>query len=313
MSVLGTLFDDLEEIVGRLTPKQIQIGDKLKLLLDIKSPGPRQQVREMLRPRVTTLTEAVNEVIQSVRKTLAARGSGGPVIIVDNLDRVPRTQLPNGETTHDRLFVHSAHALSDLDCHVIYTVPPAVLLSQSGVNLHLRYGAEPAVRMPMIPVRSRANVPHEAGKAKLREMIEKRVRSATGGRFGADDVFESKVVDDLCLFSGGFPRQLIGMTRAVVRRAKTLPVGADVLRAVFREWRDSMTVANPEEWNILRELRHSQSKQPGAANENWLRLLENLVILEYRDDESFWYDVNPVLWEKSELQLSRVYEDPEAD
>jgi hypothetical protein len=308
------LLDDLQDIVGRFTAKQVHVGDKIKLVLDMKGPGPRQQVREKLRSQATKLTEAVNEVIKNVRAALSARGSKGPVVIVDNLDRMPRTPLPNGATTHERLFIDSAGFLSGIDCHVIYTVPPAVLLSLRGANLHLRYGSDPAVRMPMIPVTDRRGVRHEAGAAKLREFLEKRIRCATDQRLGTDDVFAPGVADDLCRLSGGFPRQLIGMARAAVRRAKTSSIGADVLKEVFREWRDAMTVAiNPEQWSVLRKLRHSERKELGVGDENCLSLLENLVILEYRDDQGFWYDVDPVLWNNPELQRSEPYEKPEAD
>ena len=51
----------------------------------------------------------------------------GLVVIVDNLDRMLRQAVSGTtRTSHDKLFVDTASQLSDLACHVIYTLPPAL-------------------------------------------------------------------------------------------------------------------------------------------------------------------------------------------
>jgi hypothetical protein len=145
-----------------------------------KNPDNRHKVREHLRPRATPFLEAINEVIRKARDEFSGKYAG-LVVVMDNLDRIFRNALPGaGQTNHDALFIDASDYLKGLECHVVYTIPPALLYSlNNGPKLGTLYGGEPHL-LPMIPVTRRTGEEDEGGMKRLEEALEKRLRRAGG-------------------------------------------------------------------------------------------------------------------------------------
>jgi hypothetical protein len=303
---LRTLYDEFKELLSLGVEFQNVTVDAglVKLVSKIRgNASNRSLVREHLR-RKTTLVEAVNEVIQAVQEKLAPPGAQGfrkIVVIVDNLDRIPRVPLPNGATSHDAVFLQGVEAFKALECHVIFTIPPALFHSPRGAGLQSLYAsAIPPHFVPMIPMKSRFGAPNSSGAAKVCEIVERRLRSS--GVQGNAEVFENQeTLDLLCEASGGFPRQLANLMCSALNYAEKLPLTQrEVSRAIAGD-RDllALAVASGAQWEALRTVR--KTKERPDANEECLQLLEKLLILQYRDERGYWYDVNPLLWNHSSL------------
>ena len=299
----GKLRTFLNELWGILTShvelKDLEIDAEIaKLTFEVKkNPNNRSLVRQHLR-RATSFIEAVNEVIELATKGFQSIGYRGLAIIVDNLDRILLNTVPNTNyTSHEALFVNSSEQLKNLACHVIYTVPPALLYSPGGGKLPPIYGTHPRM-LPMIPVTNYAGVENEKGIRKLREVVEQRldwVGTTVDVAFDADST-----IDRLCKVSGGYVRNLVALVRDASNGADDLPITASAVEEAIRSYRDLLVKPiNAGQWQLLKTIAREKAI---AAPEDCLRLLDNLTILEYLDDEGTWYDVSPVVREAREFK-----------
>ena len=308
---LGEVVDELKNIfTSPVEIKELGVGvgakagpfsfDIAKLGLEIKkNPNHRQLVRAHLRPRATSFLEAVNEVIQNAEAALKTKGYSGLVVIVDNLDRVFRNVVPNTNfSSHEVLFIDGADYLRSIQCDVLYTVPPSLLHSAQGGRLANLYGTPPQM-LPMIPVATRTGEEFEPGVAKLSEAVEKRLQVA-----GAtlDTAFDTTMTQRrLCSASGGYIRNLMTMMRTATNYLDELPITASAVEQTVRDVRDGFvrTVHTAQQWQVLRTV--AQTRQV-ADTEDSLQMLDSFAVLEYRDSDGPWYDVNAVVREAREFK-----------
>ena len=289
---LRSLFEAVADVVSSVRLKEVEAGEGIvKLTAEVeKNTTTRALVRESLRPRAPTLVEAINETIDAAREELTRKGFAGIVIIVDNLDRIlPDVIRGTERLMHEALFIDAADYLRGLRCNVIYTIPPALFYSPSALRLWERYGTEP-VTLPMIPTRTRQDAENPEGIAKLREMIDERVKYA-GTEMGR--VFENEAaVLRLIRVSGGYERGLISLVKRSLLSGKLPITSAAVDLAVSRS-RDAFirVIRDPQHWQLLRDVAAGKRLGTGADS---MKLLENFAILEYRDSDGPWYDVNPL-------------------
>lgn len=304
---IARLFQELAETIQSLHPKEMGIDVSIfsflkgNLKAEFKSSEQaRSLVRGYLRDRAQTFLESTNEIVRIAEGNFRDRGYSGLVVIVDNLDRIFLKPIADTRyNTHEALFVHAGDYLSGLVCDVIYTIPPT-LCSLNGPQLTQIYGTDP-VMLPMIPVIRRFEVSDAqqpkvdaAGIAKLIETVEKRLNEAG---VTATQVFDSpETLNRLCFASGGHMRRLIALMRSVCYSARDLPFTREAVERAIRQMRNSFisSVQKPEEWKLLREVHENKSiTNPEAC----ARLLDNYVILEYRDEDGPWHDVSPVIRE----------------
>lgn len=300
----GRLREVVDEVKGILTstvsPKDISFGAGIaKLSFEIKTnPNNRQIVRAYLRPRATSLLDAVNEVLATAEERVKSTGYSGIVVIVDNLDRIFRNPIPNtNRNSQEALFIDASSYLRGLSCDLIYTVPPALLYSSSGAKLPGLYGSLHTM-LPMIPVATRNGNVDELGIGKLFEAIEKRLNFIDAS---TDQAFDSKdTVQRVCRASGGYVRGLMTLVRAATNYVDALPITGDAVEQTIRDARNGYvtSILTSKRWQILRDIAKSK---PILEGEDYLQLLENFAILEYRDADGPWYDVNPVIREAREF------------
>jgi len=256
-------------------------------------PQSRYLAREHLGRRASRFLEAVNEVLTAAAQALR-KDYAGLVVIVDSLDRIFRNPLPGTtRTNHDALFVDAAEYLRNLACHVIYTMPQALLYSPSGAKLEALYGSSPHT-VSLIPVTTRSGADDEEGRNKLLEAVTKRLYHA-GTAVG--QVFDSvDTIRQLGRASGGSLRKLMMLTQNALAYADDLPLTACIVEQAIRDARDALvrSVGKTRRWQLLREI--AQTKQV-AASEDYLELLDSLFVLGYRDADGPWFDVNPLIQE----------------
>jgi hypothetical protein len=297
----GRLKDLKAVMLTEINIDQINLEVGLKEFAKITAavrtePGQRQKIREMLEPHTETLIQALNAFIAndnqlSVKTKL--------LVIADNLDRIVPIFRDNGRSNHEEIFLDRHEQLKALNCHIIYTVPISLIYSRWATELKDNYGI-PQV-LPSIMVRQIDGDHCEAGLDILKTIIRLRLSSELREVL-VPQVFESEaVLQDLCLTSGGYVRDLVQLMQEAITKTDVLPISAravqratDALRDVYRR-----AVEEPQ-WDVLRQVHQSK----GIENDDTHRsLLFSRCVLEYRyfddqGDKRTWYDVHPVLWKE---------------
>jgi len=328
LSVAGQVSESLEAIKIKLKPgyfanlfteivdflqTPIEIETEAELSIGIgkitaktkESPKLRRRLREYLEPRTAGILESINqELLGRATTELKRRGKAGLVVIVDNLDRVDIRPLPSGRSQPEYLFIDRGEQLRKLNCHVVYTIPLALIFSNDGETLKNRLGGglTPKI-LPMVPVRFRDGKECPEGMALLRQLVLVRV-------FPQEDVTQQpelitkvfdhpETLDRLCRISGGHLRNLLGLLVDCFRQENP-PISRECLESVIRERRDYLTSCiTDDEWELLFAVVQQQSVR---GDLEYQILLRSMWVFEYRDRDGCWYGLNPALEEAKKFQ-----------
>ncbi|MGQ4648747.1 P-loop NTPase fold protein [Lyngbya aestuarii] len=270
-----------------------------------ESPKLRRQLREYLEPRTSGILESLNqELLAPAITELKQRGKAGLVVIVDNLDRVDIRPLPSGRSQPEYLFIDRGEQLRKLNCHVVYTIPLALIFSNDGETLKNRLGGglTPKI-LQMIPVRRRNGEEFSEGMELLRQLILLRAfpdRTSNERLELITEVFETtETLDRLCRISGGHVRNLLGLLFDCLRQQNP-PISRDCLDSVIRERRDYLASSiTDDEWNLLF---HVAQQQTLRGDIQYQILLRSMFVFEYRDLEGNWFGINPALEETQQFK-----------
>ena len=304
----NNLFTEIKDFLQ--TPIDLTLGAELslgigKLTAQTKdSPKLRSQLRQYLEPRTNGILEAINELLERATQELKRRGKNGLVVIVDNLDRVDSSPKPMGRMQPEYLFIDRGEQLRRLKCHVVYTIPLALIFCNESEVLTSRLGGgiDPKV-LPMVPVQLKDGSDCLEGMALLRQMVLARAFPDVNPYHRLDfiaEVFDSpETLDKLCRGSGGHVRNLLGLLYSCLQK-KNPPISLNCVERVIRERRNKLVLGiKPQEWELLRQVKECKTVR---QEPEYQTLLRNMLVFEYRnDDEAPWFDVNPVLAEASEL------------
>lgn len=270
-----------------------------KITAGIKTePTQRAKIRKQVSPYTETLLNALNKMIKDAVGRLP-KGKSSLALIVDNLDRIPLIVSGDERSNHEQIFIDRSEQLRQLACHVIYTVPIALLYSKWASEIQTIYGDTPI--LPMVMVQDKGKQEVREGIDKLREALLKRSRKAVpDGELGTA-VFESEqAVEKLCLASGGHMRELMQMAQESVNLAVNLPIMEKSVNRSISKLRDTyQRTVEEAEWALLVGVESTG----GILNDNAHRsLLQRRCILEYKsismdgtDDGITFYRVHPLI------------------
>ena len=298
----------LTEVSFETLSLEMQIAQFSKLTANVRTePSLRQKIREKVNPYTTTLLEALNQFIRDATKKLPTQYSQ-LAIIADNLDRIVPFSKDGGQRSNlDEIFLDRSEQLKALDCHVVYTVPISMVHSNRAADLSNNYNNAPQV-LPMIMLRNPSGEVNQAGLAKMKEVIEKRVKQAAPDlslELETEWFDTSKTLEKLCLMSGGHVRILLSMLQEAINRTQELPITAKAAQRAITNLRDIYRrTADKDDWAILAKVSVSRRI---VHDELHRKLLFNRCILEYRyyDDEGEkqpWYDVHPLIKDIQEFK-----------
>ncbi len=263
-----------------------------------ESPEMRSQLRQYLEPRTKSIIDAINEEILDVaNKQLQAQGKRGLVVIADNLDRIDPIRRADGRSQSDYLFVDRGEQLKRLNCHLIYTIPLALIFSDELPRLSNRFGTAPKL-LSMVPVNTRTGEPFARGRQLLQKMVMVRAfpMLPEDERWQQiDQVFDSaNTLNRLVAISGGHMRNLMRLLYGCLQKGDP-PITQAILESVIRDERDAlMSLIDAQEWALLFEAISQRDEQ---GNEAYNPLLRSLFLYEYRDADGRWFGLNPVLAE----------------
>ncbi len=276
-----------------------------KILIKAKnSPELRSKLREYLGPRTSNIIEVINEeLLAPFQEQLKQQNKKGLVVIVDNLDRVESVEKPWGRVQPEYLFVDRGEQLSQLDCHVVYTIPLALMFSNELNRLTSRFGVDPKV-LPMVPVKLPDGKKCDEGMTLLRQMVMARAFPdfKPQHRLGMIEVVfdTAETLDRLCLISGGHVRNLLILLNQLIVKDQKLPLSRQGLENVIKDRFNQMKLAvDNEEWDLLRRVHKSKEV---TGDEGYQVLLRSMFVYEYRNREGSWFDVNPILAEAGRLK-----------
>jgi len=284
-----------------------QISQFAKITANLRAtPDKRREVRQKINANTPSLVEALNDFILEAAKTLD-NDSRGIVLIADNLDRIVETQEEGKPSNYDEIYLNRSEILRGLACHVIYTVPIAMIYSGQATQLENNYDT-PNV-LPMVMVRNEDGSENQAGLDKLKELICRRVdlidqrlvQTLEGQVSGLDfpAVFDSpETLRLLCSMSGGHVRNLMQLIQKAIDWTDELPITGKAARRSVEEIRETYRkTVQEEQWEVLARSCHRRSMDNDGEH---LRLLLNRCLLEYRyydenDTLQTWYNVHPLI------------------
>ncbi|MFK8186475.1 MAG: ATP-binding protein [Phormidesmis sp.] len=263
-----------------------------------ESPEMRSQLRQYLEPRTKGIIDAINdEILDAANEQLKAQGKKGLVVIVDNLDRIDPISRADGRSQSEYLFVDRGEQLKRLRCHVVYTIPLALIFSDELPRLSNRFGIAPKL-LSMVPVTTRTGEPLPRGRSLLQKMVMVRAFPTLKERDRWQQINQVFDTPDTLMrlvgISGGHMRNLMRLLYGCLQKGDP-PIRQEILEAVIRDERDAlMGLIDARDWQLLFEAISEGSEQGNAA---YNPLLRSLFLYEYRDEDGRWLGLNPVLAE----------------
>jgi hypothetical protein len=305
-------FSNLFKEVGDFLQTPIELTAEAELSLGIAkitaktkdSAQMRNQLRQYLEPRTNSILQAINEeVLEKAVEQLKRRGQKGLVVIVDNLDRVDMRPVASGRTQPEYLFIDRGEQLRRLKCHLVYTIPLALIFSNEYATLKNRLGGgiSPKV-LPMVLVRQRDGSDHEPGMTLLRQLVLARAfpEVPENERISlVAELFEyPHTLDRICRISGGHIRNLLGLLYSCLQRQDP-PFSEECLEAVIKDYRDDLLLAIDDgQWDLLFEVVQQQSVK---GESDYQSLLRSMYLFEYRDRQGRWFGISPALAETEKV------------
>jgi hypothetical protein len=290
-------FKDLMLTEVKLDKLEVALSVFSKLTASVRAePSQRAKIRSKVNPHTVTLLNALNEFINDASKKLPD-GKKKLAVIVDNLDRIPLIFGDNNRSNHEEIFIDRAEQLRQLNCHVIYTVPIALLYSKWANEVQTIYAGTPILPMVMVRDKSGANVGE--GIDKLKEALLRRANTAMPNGELGKTIFESEqAVEKLCLASGGHIRELMQMAQESINLAADLPIMERLVNRSISKLRETYQRTIEEfEWALLIDVNGTGN----ILNDNEHRsLLQRRCILEYKNlvvngDVDTFYRVHPLI------------------
>ncbi|TFI53595.1 ATP-binding protein [Mastigocladus laminosus UU774] len=306
-------FANLFREIGDFLQTPIELSGEAELSLGIAkisaktkdSPQLRNQLRQYLEPRTNSILQAINEeLLDKAVQHLKQRGQKGLVVIVDNLDRVDMRSLASGRSLPEYLFIDRGEQLRRLKCHMVYTIPLALIFSNEYETLKNRLGGGIAPKvLPMVLVRQRDGSDYEPGISLLRQLVLTRAfpEISWNARLSLiTELFDHpQTLDRLCRISGGHIRNLLGLLYSCLQRQDP-PFSQDCLEAVIKDYRDDLLLAIDEQvWELLLEVVNQQSVK---GESDYQTLLRSMFIFEYRDITGRWFGISPALAETEKIR-----------
>jgi hypothetical protein len=211
--------------------------------------------------------------------------------------------MASGRTQPEYLFIDRGEQLRRLKCHLVYTIPLALIFSNEYEALKNRLGGGIAPKvLPMVLVRQRDGSDYEPGMSLLRQLVLARAfpefLSHDREEF-ITELFDSpETLDRLCRVSGGHIRNLLGLLYSCLQRQDP-PFSRDCLEAVIKDYRDDLLLAIDEcQWELLFEVVQQQSVK---GESDYQSLLRSMYLFEYRDPRGRWFGISPALAETEKV------------
>jgi len=287
-------------------PAKALVGD-LKAGLDLKvalktAPSFRQKLQQFLANRLGELKAQVNGFVEEGVKAVR-KAKGNPdlpvVLLFDQFEQLrgSRTNEAAVIQSVERLFANHLDLLHLPYVHVIYTVPPWLQF--------VLPGAFSIETLPSVPLwrNDKRRTRDDAGWSLFREVVRKRFGPEGLRRvFGAEDMPNAPLADELIGVSGGHFRDLLRLFRETIVLIQTwrpsLPMSSEVVQRAIANVRNEYLPIATEDARWLAEIGQRRTPAlPSAAPEHIARLsrfLDSHLVM-YLTNGQDWYDIHPLV------------------
>ena len=90
------------------------------------------------------------------------------------------------------------------------------------------------------------------------------------------------------------------LVRGATNYVDDLPITSEAVEQAIRDTRNGYvaSILTSKRWQVLRDIAENKLI---SESEDYLQLLENFAVLEYRDNDGPWHQVNPIIREAREF------------
>jgi len=262
--------------VGIETGLDVPLADffnkaQLKLKLEYES---RKKIREKIESRLSELINIIDLIIDEVQLVLETR----VLVAIEDLDK---TNLDVAET----IFFEKQSSITQPKCTIIYTVPIALFYSPEA-----RQVVQPFTQsyvLPNVTITNRHDrSPDREGRMVMREFVKKRMSL---------DLIDEESLNYAIYVSGGVFREMarvmsMAADNAIARGEEK--IGKQDVEDAESEIRNEFRrMLETDDYEALAKIHKSRELR---GSETCEKLLHNLSILEYRNEEN-WCDVHPAV------------------
>lgn len=235
----------------------------------------RKEFRKTVEPQLSDLINIIDELSEAIEQKIKK-----PLLIaIDDIDKLRLDKAID-------LFENHFDSLTKPLCHIIYTVPVAILHKPAYQNLQGKAWYIPNVKLYS---KNNRNERNQEGYDLMKSFIEKRVQLA---------LIHPKALDLIITYGGGVFRQTCSIMQFAVDRVEDstkLSIGEQEAKQARSEFANGLVPQlSTNDLNNLKKISLDNSIQLAFETPE---LLHNGSVLRY-PNENHWHDVNPVLWER---------------
>lgn len=260
------------------------------LALEMKAqPSLRQEVRRRVAAHTTTFLKKTREELVEFRAQAKDLGYSGIVVLFDSLEKLRgiSTNFTEVLESAEKLFAGEAPYLR-LPVHVLYTIPPALILR---LRQHVEF-------MPMIKLWDRTNHQQrfQPGFDAALSIIRKRIPEDKLSEFLGGDSKEAIAarLDQLVVWSAGYPREIIRLLRSVIQQAPLSDRKFERLLGQAGDEYRRLLLASDLDWLARVAVEHTPLPADEIQRQAADRMFANNVVLRYQNTQE-WYDVHPAV------------------
>jgi len=277
------LLDELTRWVGALGTEEseqvdtgVEIGTDLKVLQAKLKTGDtsRMNIRKNIEARLPTFVSVTNLIIAEVEQKVEKK----VLVAIDDLDK------PDLEVAR-KLFYERQTSLTLPDCSIIYTIPIALLYSSDAGQVKQPFTESHILPNVTITNRHDRSPDHE-GREVMREFVKKRMSL---------ELIDEESLNYAIYVSGGVFREMarvmsMAADNAIARGEEK--IGKQDVEDAESEIRNEFRrMLETDDYEALAKIHKSRELR---GSETCEKLLHNLSILEYRNEEN-WCDVHPAV------------------
>ncbi|MFQ5646691.1 MAG: hypothetical protein ACE5GM_07160 [bacterium] len=262
-------------------------------VMSIKSGGSqRKGLRKAFGNYLTPIISRLNDALGDLRKSVKEEGYTDLVMIVDNLEKIlPLSADSSGgfeKTNHEAIFVDRASLFTDLNLHLVLTVPLSLChISACASQLGRLYDREPTV-IPMIRVWDRIEKKdYDDGINILKKVIAQRM--------DLEKVFDDEETwKKICRKSGGAIRDFLRIVSEASLYCDNLPITGQTVDKAVQEMVNAYNRGIGPYMTLLKKV--DRTKQfPDEVDIRQKKIaLHVLYVLEYYNGDQ-WYDIHPLI------------------
>lgn len=222
-----------------------------------------------------------NKIIELINATvwdLEEKTKKDVLVIVSDMDKI---SLPYIYVIFSKFVLY----LTKINCFAIYTFPSEFKHYISFLDLYRNFSG--VYFLPNFTISDRDGNPDEKGRAKLKEIISKRI---------SHKLIYDDAIDLIIQLSGGVVYQLINLVRQSCIVALTEKIDFIDHEIVQTAERRILKVFNSVYSHAARQALWKVAKEKQMIPDStFFSLIKQFSIIEYGLGDELWYDINPIL------------------